>query len=236
DWTHSLSKAPMLKAQHPDYELYMTGVHAERGVSCADCHMPYKVEGGMKFTDHHIQSPLNNIATACQTCHRESENQLREDVYSRQKKLMEIRRETEKTIADAHILAKMAWDNGATEEDMEDILILIRHAQWRWDWVAASNGFGFHSPVESMRVLGTSIQKAEKAKGELNLVLSKLGLELPVEMPDISTKEKAQKYVGIDIEFHEKDKQKLLDTVVPKWDEAAEKRQGTLHDYTKIYK
>ena len=26
DWTHKLSKAPMLKAQHPDYELFMTGV------------------------------------------------------------------------------------------------------------------------------------------------------------------------------------------------------------------
>ena len=51
DWTHKLSRAPMLKAQHPDYELFMTGVHAERGVSCSDCHMPYKMEGGVKFTE-----------------------------------------------------------------------------------------------------------------------------------------------------------------------------------------
>ena len=71
DWTHKLSKAPMLKAQHPGYEVYMTGIHAERGVSCADCHMPYMSEGGQKFTDHHIQSPLNNIANSCQVCHRE---------------------------------------------------------------------------------------------------------------------------------------------------------------------
>ena len=33
DWTHTLSKAPMLKAQHPGYETYLTGVHADRGVS-----------------------------------------------------------------------------------------------------------------------------------------------------------------------------------------------------------
>ncbi|MCB0806474.1 MAG: ammonia-forming cytochrome c nitrite reductase subunit c552, partial [Bacteroidales bacterium] len=33
DWTHALSKAPMLKAQHPGYETYITGVHAARGVS-----------------------------------------------------------------------------------------------------------------------------------------------------------------------------------------------------------
>lgn len=58
DWVHKLSKTPMLKAQHPDYELYMTGIHADRGVSCADCHMPYKRDGGMKFTNHKIQSRL----------------------------------------------------------------------------------------------------------------------------------------------------------------------------------
>ena len=45
DWTHALSKTPMLKAQHPGYELFSTGVHAKRGVSCADCHMPYKKFG-----------------------------------------------------------------------------------------------------------------------------------------------------------------------------------------------
>src|SRR5690606_35551098 len=60
DWTHSISKAPMLKAQHPGYEIYLTGTHASRGISCADCHMPYMSEGGQKFTNHHIQSPLNN--------------------------------------------------------------------------------------------------------------------------------------------------------------------------------
>jgi nitrite reductase (cytochrome c-552) len=65
DWTHQLSRTPMLKAQHPDYELFMTGVHADRGVSCTDCHMPYKTEGGVKFTDHHIQSPLNNVENSC---------------------------------------------------------------------------------------------------------------------------------------------------------------------------
>lgn len=236
DWKHKLSRTPMLKAQHPDYELFRSGVHGQRGVSCADCHMPYKVEGGMKFTDHHIQSPLNSISTSCQTCHRESENQLRNDVYERQKKVTDNRREAEKTLAETHILAKIAWDNGATKEDMKDILTLIRHAQWRWDWVAAANSVGFHSPVEALRVLGTSIQKAEQAKGKINLLLQKLGVQLPVQMPDISTKAKAQKYVGIDIEYLLQDKQKLLDEVVPKWDEAAKKRQGTLKDYTNLYK
>ena len=78
DWTHQLSKAPMLKAQHPGYEIYLTGTHASRGVSCADCHMPYISEGGQKFTSHHIVSPLKNVSNSCQVCHREeTEHQVR---------------------------------------------------------------------------------------------------------------------------------------------------------------
>jgi nitrite reductase (cytochrome c-552) len=58
DWIHPLSKAPILKAQHPDYELFQHSIHYQRGVSCADCHMPYKTEGSMKISDHKVQSPL----------------------------------------------------------------------------------------------------------------------------------------------------------------------------------
>ena len=73
DFTHAISKTPIIKSQHPDYELYLTGIHAYRGVSCADCHMPYHTEGGMKFTDHHFRSPLLNISNSCAVCHRWSE-------------------------------------------------------------------------------------------------------------------------------------------------------------------
>ncbi len=231
DWTHKLSKAPMLKAQHPDYELFMTGVHAKRGVSCADCHMPYKTEGGVKFTDHHVQSPLANIANSCQVCHREETRTLLEDVYERQDRLEELRRLTEKALAAAHLEAKIAWDNGATEKEMKNILTLIRHSQWRWDWVAAANGLGFHAPVEALRVVGTSLQKAEQARRELAVVLIKHNVSYPPQLPDISTKEKAQKVVGLKINELKKDKNELLETTVVKWDEEAKKRQGTLKSY-----
>lgn len=29
DWTNSLSKAPMLKAQHPEYETWSAGIHGK---------------------------------------------------------------------------------------------------------------------------------------------------------------------------------------------------------------
>lgn len=232
DWTHALSKAPMLKAQHPDYELYMTGVHAERGVSCADCHMPYKSEGGVKFTDHHIRSPLDNVANSCQVCHREETSRLVQDVYDRQDRLEALRHLAEAALAKAHLEAKIAWDNGATESEMKNALQLIRHAQWRWDWVAAANGMGFHSPTEAMRVIGTSIQKAEEARREIALVLVKHGVNYPPQLPDYSTKEKAQQVVGLDMEYLKKDKKEFLNTIAVEWDRKAKERQGSLKEYS----
>lgn len=231
DFEHKLSKAKMLKGQHPDYELYMTGVHAQRGVACADCHMPYKVEGGVKFTDHHIQSPLNNISGSCQVCHKESEEQLRKDVESRQNKVLEIRKIAERAITSAHLEAQVAWEKGATEEEMAPILMLIRHAQWRWDWVAAANSLGFHSPVEALRVLGTSIQRAEQARGMLNVVFVKHGVSIPVALPDVSTKTLAQKYIGLDMIKAREDKTNFLNTIGVQWDAVAKQRQGTLKKY-----
>ncbi len=52
DFTHKLSGAPALKAQHPEFEFWNQGIHARSGVACADCHMPYKREGGQKISDH----------------------------------------------------------------------------------------------------------------------------------------------------------------------------------------
>jgi len=225
DFIHTLSRAPILKAQHPDYELYMTGVHAKRGVSCADCHMPYRSEGGVKFTNHRITSPLETVSTSCQSCHRESEKDLTLDVYERQDKISELRQRAEDALAKAHIEAKFAWDKGATEADMKPALLLIRHAQWRWDWVAAANGLGFHSPVEAARALGASIEKAQQARTLIVRILAKRGYTDPIPLPDISTKHKAQAFIGLDMEKNRADKKSFLTTVAPQWDAAAAKRE-----------
>ena len=217
DWVHGLSRAPMLKAQHPDYELYRTGIHAQRGVSCADCHMPYKREGGIKFTDHHLQSPLNNIENSCMVCHRESAAELRATVYDRQQKTSELRRIVENNLATVHIEAKYAWDAGATEAEMAPVLQLIRHAQWRWDWVAAANSMGFHSPAEALRVLGTSIQKSQEARLLLAGIYRNHNAVYPPALPDISTKAKAQEFIGLDMEKIRRDKQTFKTEVLPGW-------------------
>lgn len=223
DWEHGLSKTPMLKAQHPDFEVAKLGIHAQRGVSCADCHMPYVSEGGVKFTSHHIQSPLNAINKTCQTCHRESEEELKKNVYDRQDKVYEIRIKAEDALAYAHFEAKAAWDAGATEAEMKEILTNIRHAQWRWDWAVAGHGNAFHAPVETLRVLGTALEKAQNARILLARLLTAKGVKFV--MPDISTKEKAGKLIGLDYEKMRADKKVFLDTLVKEWDAKAAKRQ-----------
>ena len=221
DYTHALSKARILKAQHPDYEISQMGIHAQRGVSCADCHMPYKSEGGMKFSDHHIQSPLAMIDRTCQVCHRESEETLRNNVYDRQRKANEIRGRLEQELAKAHIEAKFAWDKGATDVQMAEALKLIRQAQWRWDFGVASHGGAFHAPQEIQRILGHGLDKALQARLAISKVLAQHGYTADVPMPDISTKEKAQEYIGLDMEKERKAKDKFLKTIVPEWLEKA---------------
>lgn len=227
DWTHKLSKAPMLKAQHPEYETHAISIHAKRGVSCADCHMPYKSEGGQKFTDHHIQSPLNNIANSCQVCHREEASNLVRDVYEHQDKILENRINLEDLLIRAHVEAKFAWDKGATEVQMKDILQLIRHAQWRWDFSAASHGASFHAPIEISRVIATGIVKAQEARVKLARVLAELGYNEEIPYPDITTKEKAQQFIGLDMATLRSEKQEFLNKVVPVWKEMGEKREAS---------
>ncbi|GAA4835840.1 ammonia-forming cytochrome c nitrite reductase [Algivirga pacifica] len=226
DWTHAISKTPMLKAQHPGYELFMTGVHAARGVSCADCHMPYKAEGGQKFTDHQIRSPLANVANSCQVCHRQEKDDLIEDVYQRQRRIKSTQNELEQLLVRAHVEAGKAWELGATEEQMKPILQDIRHAQWRWDYSVASHGGSFHSPVEVSRIVSTATRIAQEARIKLARLLSKLGHKGEVPFPDISTKEKAQKYVGLDMQKLEKEKEVFKENIIPKWLEEAKKRES----------
>lgn len=227
DWTHAVSKAPMLKAQHPGYEVYLTGTHASRGVSCADCHMPYMSEGGQKFTDHHVQSPLNNIANSCQVCHREETEQLIEDVYSRQDKIIQNRDKLEEIVVRTHVEAKFAWDLGATEEQMKDILMDIRHAQWRWDYAAASHGGSFHSPVEISRVISTGINIAQEGRLKLARLFAELGHNEEIPYPDITTKAKAHDFIGLPVENLRSEKKTFIQKVLPEWDKKAAEREAT---------
>lgn len=174
DWTHAETGAPMIKIQHPEFEMWTTGIHARSGVACADCHMPYIREGSVKISDHWLRSPLENINSACQTCHRVDEEELRDRVVDIQDTTAELLRKSEEAIISAIDTIVAAKEAGATDEDLAVAYQLHRSSQLRWDFVSSENSTGFHSPQEAARVLANSIDLARQSQLSAWLVLVRL--------------------------------------------------------------
>lgn len=170
DWTHQENGAPMIKIQHPEFEMWSTGIHARSGVSCADCHMPYIRDGAIKVSDHWVRSPLTNINQACQTCHRESEQELKDRVISIQDRTAELLRRTEAALLDASDAIMAAQKAGASDADLATARQDYRRGSMRWDFASSENSMGFHSPQEAARVLATAIDLARQAQLEAQRV------------------------------------------------------------------
>ncbi len=196
DWTHKLSKTPMLKAQHPGYETFKTGVHGKNNLACADCHMPYVREGGVKYSNHQVGSPLDDIANTCLNCHSGTEEEFRATVGRKLERKNELAKMAMDVLGKAHLEAAKAWELGATEAEMKPALMDIRHGQWRWDYSVAAHGAFFHAPEEVLRTLGSAINKGQDARLKLRTVLAKYNAADYVA-PDFSTKEKAQALIGL---------------------------------------
>jgi len=216
DWTHQLSKTPMLKAQHPDYETFVTGVHSRNGLACADCHMPYVREGGVKYSSHKVGSPLDNIANTCLNCHKGTEKEFRETVERKLARKNELAKMATDVLAMAHLEAAKAWEVGATEEEMKAALQDLRHGQWRWDYAVAGHGAFFHAPEEILRTLAGAINKGQDARLKIRIVLAKHnGAEFVAQ--DFSTKEKAQALVGMDYGKLVEEKKTFLSGLRQEW-------------------
>ncbi len=157
DWTHAQSGADVLKAQHPEFEMYNQGIHARSGVSCADCHMPYIREGAMKISSHHVRSPLLSINQSCQTCHKASEDELKFRVETIQERTYKLRGIAMDALVQLIQDISGAKNAGATDEQLAEARKQQRLAQFYLDFVEAENSMGFHAPAEAARILGESI-------------------------------------------------------------------------------
>ena len=164
DYTHKESGAKILKAQHPEFELWSQGIHARSGVSCADCHMPYMRDGAAKISDHWVRSPLLNINRACQTCHHFSEEEIAQRVDQIQQRNFDLLQRAGSALMDQLDAIQSAKVAGATTEDLQAALDLQRKAQWRLDFIAAENSMGFHAPQEAARILGEAADYARQGQ------------------------------------------------------------------------
>lgn len=164
DWKHAETGAPVLKAQHPEFELWSQGVHARSGVSCADCHMPYMRQGAIKISDHHVRSPLLNIERACLVCHAFPAAEMKARVDTIQERNARLLGRAEDALIDLYDGVKAARAAGAPEQKLEAALKLQRKAQFRADFVNAENSMGFHAPQEAARILGEAIDFARQGQ------------------------------------------------------------------------
>jgi nitrite reductase (cytochrome c-552) len=167
DWTHAESGAPVLKAQHPEFELWSQGVHARSGVACADCHMPYQRVGAMKVSDHHVRSPLLNINRACQTCHRWPEAELQSRVEAIQDRTFEVRNVAMNALMALIADIKAAKARGATDGALEGARRHQRRGQFLLDFIEAENSMGFHADQEAVRVLALSLDETRRGQASL---------------------------------------------------------------------
>ncbi|MBM3461942.1 MAG: ammonia-forming cytochrome c nitrite reductase subunit c552 [Armatimonadetes bacterium] len=157
DFKHAKTGAKVLKAQHPEFELWNQGLHARSGVACADCHMPFKREGALKISDHHVQSPLLNVNRACQTCHSWSEAELKARVETIQERNFALRNTAMDALVDLIADIEAAQKAGAKDDRLQAARDAQKRAQFYLDFVEAENSNGFHAPQEAARILGESI-------------------------------------------------------------------------------
>ena len=164
DWTHADTGADVLKAQHPEFEMWNQGIHARSGVACADCHMPYARVGALKISDHHVRSPLLNVNRACQTCHKWSEDELKARVNTIQQNTFELRNRAMEALVALIADIKKAKEAGKPDAELASARDHQRKAQFLLDFVEAENSTGFHAPQESARVLGQSSDLARQGQ------------------------------------------------------------------------
>lgn len=194
DWTHAVTKAPMLKMQHPEFEVVSSGVHA-RFMGCADCHMPKTEWNGRQVTDHTMGSPLNKIDN-CLGCHNDmSAEQMYRRVYDLQVDINASYLTSEKAIIAliediAKIREELAGKEpfaGISDEsereqaitrELADVLEFHRRASMRWDWIGASNSTGAHSSREAFRVLDQAVDLAKQGQSALVRIAEGHGIEL----------------------------------------------------------
>ena len=156
DWTHATTGATMLKAQHPEFDVWSQGVHASAGVSCADCHMPYVREGARKVTDHWLRSPLLDASASCGVCHTDDADTMIQRVYTIQDRYVAERDQTFDALVGLIRDLEAAQTNGTPEDRIALGREYQRLGSFYLDYVYSENSNGFHAPQYIMRILGDS--------------------------------------------------------------------------------
>lgn len=164
EWVHPNADTGVVKPRHAEYETFLNSTHQSAGLACADCHMPYTKVGNKKISSHTWQSPLNNIEQSCTTCHRNDTEWLRSRVTTIQTQTKQSQDLAGAAIVEAINELKLCQDSAdVNTAKLDEAKAEFRKAQWYLDFVAVTNGYGFHNPTETLTNLNTAIDASHKA-------------------------------------------------------------------------
>ena len=188
EWKQNVTGFKLGFIRHPEYEFYSrNSVHWQANVSCADCHMPYIRVGANKISDHDVMSPLKNDLKACQQCHTESPEWLKNQVLAIQDRTLSLMNRAGYAVAVAAKLFEMAHKAQAEGKKIDQPLYdqakdLYLEAMYRVIYIGAENSIGFHNPTEAGRICGDAVAMAMKSDGLLRQALTKAGVEVPANV------------------------------------------------------
>lgn len=188
EWTQAVTGFKMAYIRHPEFEMYSNqSVHWMAGVSCADCHMPYTKVGSKKISDHRIMSPLKNDFKACQQCHSEKPEWLREQVITIQDRAASQFIRSGYALATVAKLFELTHKQQAAGKQIDKALYEqakdhYMEGFYRNLFFGAENSVGFHNPTEAMRILGDAGMHAVKAEALLRQALTRAGVDVPVKI------------------------------------------------------
>jgi nitrite reductase (cytochrome c-552) len=168
DWTHAVSKTPMIKVQHPEFEMWYDGVHGAAGVACADCHMPRVKSGNVTISSHHWTSPLkstDSIKASCLGCHSDkTPDWMRNRVEYHQRLVWNQLLIAQEKSVRGHEAVRQAMEfKGVNEKLLAEAREMVRKGQFFWDFVSAENSVGFHNPSKALTTLASSQQYSDRA-------------------------------------------------------------------------
>jgi nitrite reductase (cytochrome c-552) len=188
EWTHNVTGYKMAFIRHPEYEFFTAGsVHANAGLSCADCHMPYTRVGAAKVSDHDVKSPLKNDLSACTQCHPGSEADLKAQVVAIQERTIAV---TNRAGYATAVAAKLIERTHTAQEEGKPVdqnlydqaKDLYLEAFYRTNYLGAENSVGFHNPTEAGRIAGDAVAMATQCQALLRQALTEAGVAVPTHI------------------------------------------------------
>jgi nitrite reductase (cytochrome c-552) len=174
--------------RHPEYEFYSrNSVHWKANAACADCHMPYIKVGANKISDHNVMSPLKNDLRACQQCHTETPEWLKERVTAVQDRTVSLMNRAGYACAVTAKLFETAHKAEAEGKKLDEKLYeqaknLYTEAFYRVIFMGAENSVGFHNPAEAGRICGDAVAMAMKGEALLRQALARAGVDVPANV------------------------------------------------------